>query len=71
MTSPPLNGPTRIRDRAAIVGIGTTNFGAVYRDLDRERSAYDLGLEALKHALDDAGLNKTDIDGLIEVRIPR
>ncbi len=62
--------PTAIRDRAAIVGIGTTNFGAVYRDLDPERSAYDLGLEALRNALDDAGLAKTDIDGLIVVRIP-
>ena len=65
-----LNGTTPIRDRAAIVGIGTTNFGAVYRDLDRERSAYDLGLAALKNALDDAGLKKTDLDGLIVVRIP-
>jgi acetyl-CoA acetyltransferase len=63
-------GATGLRDRAAIVGIGTTNFGAVYRDLDRERSAYDLGLEALKNALDDAGLKKTDLDGFIVVRIP-
>src|ERR1700716_27012 len=65
-----LNGHTAIRDKAAIVGIGNTNFGAVYRDLDPERSAYDLGMEALKNALDDAGLNKSDLDGLIVVRIP-
>src|SRR4030081_4169803 len=64
------NEVTPIRDKAAIVGIGTTNFGAVYRDLDRERSAYDLGLAALKNALDDAGLKKTDLEGLIVVRIP-
>src|SRR5260370_25424728 len=63
-------GSTAIRDKAAIVGIGTTNFGAVYGDLDPERSAYDLGMEALKHALNDAGLNKSDLDGLIVVRIP-
>src|SRR5690242_12119167 len=65
-----LSSSAPIRDRAAIVGIGTTNFGAVYRDLDRERSAYDLGIEALKNALDDAGLTKNDVDGLIVVRIP-
>ena len=65
-----LNGTYPIRDKAAIVGIGNTNFGAVYRDLDPERSAYDLGLEALKNALDDAGLSKNDVDGLIVVRIP-
>jgi len=64
------NGTYPIRDKAAIVGIGNTNFGAVYRDLDPERSAYDLGLEALKNALDDAGLSKDDVDGLIVVRIP-
>src|SRR5690242_20709547 len=70
ITGAGLAGTAGLRDRAAIVGIGTTNFGAVYRDLDRERSAYDLGMEALKNALDDAGLEKTDLDGLIVVRIP-
>src|SRR5258707_4437688 len=66
----PLHGTPAIRDNAAIVGIGNTNFGAVYRDLDPERSAFDLGMEALRNALDDAGLKKSDLDGLIVVRIP-
>src|SRR5258708_27260693 len=70
INSAPLHGPTAIRDKAAIVGIGNTNSGAVYRDLDPERSAFDLGMEALRNALDDAGLKKSDLDGLIVVRIP-
>jgi hypothetical protein len=28
-----------LRDRTAIVGVGTTPFGALYRDLDSERTA--------------------------------
>ncbi len=58
------------RDKTAIVGVGTTDFRALYRDLDPERSAYDLGIQAFKAALDDAGLKKEDIDGLLVSRIP-
>lgn len=58
-----------IRDKAAIVGIGNTNFGAMYRDLDPERTAFELAADALKAAIDDAGLEKNDIDGLLSVRV--
>ena len=45
-----------IRDGAAIVGVGTTAFGRRYRQLDPELTPYELAVEALTNALDDAGL---------------
>ncbi|MBI2166200.1 MAG: hypothetical protein HYU29_07360 [Chloroflexi bacterium] len=59
-----------LRDKTAIVGVGNTDFGALCRNLDPERSLYDLGMTALKMALDDAGLTKSDVDGVIVSRIP-
>ncbi len=57
------------RDKAVIAGVGNTNFGAMYRDLDPERTAVELAADALKNAIDDAGIDKNDIDGLICVRV--
>jgi acetyl-CoA acetyltransferase len=54
---------------AAIVGVGTTNFAADY-GRDPWRTEYQLGIDALKAALDDAGLTKNDLDGLLLCRIP-
>ena len=51
--------------RASVVGVGNTRY-ATMPELD----AYDLGLWALKDALVDAGLDFSDIDGLILNRIP-
>jgi acetyl-CoA acetyltransferase len=59
-----------LRDKTAIVGVGNTAFGALYRDLDPERSPYELGAQAFVAALDDAGLAKNDIDGVLVCRIP-
>jgi acetyl-CoA acetyltransferase len=59
-----------LRDRTAIVGVGTTAFGPRYRELDPELTAYELAVEALTNALDDAGLNKEDVDGLVGARVP-
>jgi len=53
------------RNRVAVAGVGTTLFGRLPGN-----SAYDLGMTAFKRALDDAGLKKTDIDGLIVCRVP-
>jgi acetyl-CoA acetyltransferase len=58
------------RDRTAIVGVGTTDFGARYRATDPELSAYELAVEAFQNALDDAGLRKDEIDGLVTMRVP-
>jgi acetyl-CoA acetyltransferase len=59
-----------LRDRTAIVGVGTTAFGPRYRELDPELTAYELAVEALTNALDDAGLKKQDVDGLVGARVP-
>ena len=49
-----------IRDKAAIVGIGETEFS-----WDSGRSELQLASEAIKAACDDAGISPQDIDGLI------
>jgi acetyl-CoA acetyltransferase len=51
--------------RVAVVGVGTTRYGKL-PDYD----AYDLGVWALKAALEDCGLGFEDIDGLLINRIP-
>ena len=59
-----------IADKTAVVGIGTTNFGALYRNLDAERTPYDMGADAFEAALDDSGLSRDDIDGVLVCGIP-
>jgi len=49
-----------LRDRAAIVGIGQTEFSKA-----SGRSELQLACEAAKAALDDAGLRPRDVDGLV------
>jgi acetyl-CoA acetyltransferase len=48
-----------LRDRAAIVGIGQTEFSK-----NSGRSELQLACEAVKAALDDAGLSPSDVDGM-------
>jgi acetyl-CoA acetyltransferase len=60
----------QLGDRTAIVGVGTTAFGALYRNLDPERTAYELAAEAFRNALDDAGLKKEEVDGIVGARVP-
>ena len=50
----------RLRDRCAVVGTGTSRLGKV-----PGVSAHGLLEEAMKNALDDAGLATHDVDGLI------
>ncbi len=57
-------------DDVRIVGVGTTDFGADYPVRGIQRCAYELGIQALSTALDDCGLDKSLIDGLIGVRLP-
>ena len=51
--------PLRTVRQVAVVGIGTTEFARV-----SERSSLDLSAQALRLALDDAGLFPGDVDGL-------
>lgn len=53
-----------ISDKAAIVGIGNTEFSK-----DSGRSELSLAAEAVKAALDDAGLKPSDVDGMVTFTI--
>jgi len=48
-----------LRDKIAVVGVGSTRYG---RDL--RRTALSLGLEAALTAIEDAGIDRQEIDGL-------
>jgi acetyl-CoA acetyltransferase len=48
------------RKRAAIVGLGMTEMGKVYG-----RSVLSFAVEAVRMAIDDAGLSPSDVDGLL------
>ncbi len=52
--------PLDLRSQAAIVGIGQSRYGRYLPD-----SQLKLGAVALQAALDDAGLARTDIDGIV------
>lgn len=52
------------KDRTAIVGIGLTPFAK-----KRERSELSAGCEAIKMALDDAGLSARDVDGMVRYEL--
>jgi acetyl-CoA acetyltransferase len=54
-----------LRNKVAVVGVGSTDFGRL-----PGYSPYDLGLWAFKNALNDSGLQKSQIDGVIVNRIP-
>jgi acetyl-CoA acetyltransferase len=51
--------PTTLKNEAAIVGIGQTEFSK-----NSGRSELQLTAEAIKAALDDAGLQPSDVDGM-------
>ena len=50
------------RNKAAIVGIGQTEFSK-----DSGRSTLRMALEVLLQALDDAGLKPNDVDGVVKM----
>ncbi|WP_419844791.1 thiolase family protein [Candidatus Poriferisocius sp.] len=51
--------------QTAIVGIGGSDFAGLYRTPDPERTGEALATEAIAAAIADAGLDKSQIDGLI------
>ncbi|MEU6538946.1 lipid-transfer protein [Streptomyces sp. NPDC047000] len=55
-----LRGRDSLGGRAAVVGIGATEFSK-----DSGRSELSLAVEAVRVALDDAGLAPADVDGLV------
>ena len=54
-----------LRNRVAVVGVGTTAYGSF-----PETDEYGLAAEAFRNALDDCKLDKSKIDGLLTCRIP-
>jgi acetyl-CoA acetyltransferase len=56
---------TWLRDRAAIVGIGTTEYAK-----DIGRSELHIAVEAITQALDDAGLTAKDVDAIFRFDDP-
>ncbi|MEK0418503.1 MAG: hypothetical protein RI949_2509 [Pseudomonadota bacterium] len=54
-----------LRDKVAVVGVGTTTYGSF-----PDQSDYGLASQAFKAALDDCGLSKSAIDGMVCVRLP-
>ena len=54
-----------IRDKTAIVGIGTTEY---VRNIGR--SELETSLEAIRDALDDAGLTAKDVDAIFKIETP-
>jgi acetyl-CoA acetyltransferase len=57
--------PSIIRDRTAIVGIGTTEY---VRDIGR--SELETALEAIHMALNEAGLAARDVDAIFKIETP-
>lgn len=51
--------------KTAIVGIGSSDFRSLYRNPDPERTRERMAIEAIRDALDDAGLERDQIDGLV------
>ena len=54
---------SKLRDQVAIVGVGTTRQGTI-----PGKDGNEIAVDAFKLALDDAGLEKEDIDGLLTCR---
>jgi len=60
-----MNDFKSLKNKTAIVGIGNTAYGDFPLSSD-----YALGAQAFKAAIDDCGLDKNEIDGLICCRVP-
>lgn len=54
-----------LKKKIAVVGVGTTEYGNF-----PEQSDYSLAAHAFKNALEDSGLEKQQIDGMVCCRIP-
>jgi acetyl-CoA acetyltransferase len=53
----------------AVVGVGQTNHRELFLEKGVQRDAHALGAEALRLALDDAGMAKEELDGLLVSRV--
>ena len=60
-----MNSLSDLKNKTAVIGVGTTRYGN-FPDTDD----YGLGAEAFRNAVNDCGINKDLIDGLLVCRIP-
>jgi acetyl-CoA acetyltransferase len=60
-----MNDLAALRNKAAVIGVGTTRYGSF-----PETDDYGLGAEAFRNAVADCGIDKNEIDGLLVCRIP-
>jgi acetyl-CoA acetyltransferase len=60
-----MNDLKELRNTAAVVGVGNTAYGNF-----PETDDYGLGAEAFRLAIEDCGLDKDDVDGLLVCRVP-
>ncbi|MFM0077049.1 thiolase family protein [Paraburkholderia sediminicola] len=68
MTAGTSAGATRMRRAAAVIGVGHTDWRSDWersRQGEKPADSYGYAVTALRAALDDAGISKDDIDGLI------
>ena len=56
---------TGLKDQAAVIGVGNTRYGSF-----PETDDYGLGAQAFRNAVEDCGIDKSQIDGLLVCRIP-
>jgi acetyl-CoA acetyltransferase len=54
-----------LKNRVAIIGVGNTAYGSFPKT-----DEYSLGAEAFGRAVDDCGISKSQIDGLLTCRVP-
>jgi acetyl-CoA acetyltransferase len=54
-----------LKDKIAVIGVGNTRYGAF-----PETDDYGLAAQSFRNAVQDCGINKNNIDGLLVCRIP-
>ena len=54
-----------LRNRTAVIGVGNTTYGNFLLE-----DEYSLAAQAFRAAIEDCGINKNEIDGLVTCRIP-
>lgn len=54
-----------LKDKIAVIGVGNTAYGS-FPDMDE----YSLGAQAFSRAVEDCGIDKDQVDGLLVCRIP-
>ncbi len=54
-----------IARKVAIVGIGSSDYHTLYKNPDPTRTREEMAIDVMRQALDDCGLKRSDIDGLV------